>query len=140
MEQRVSLITLGSADLGRTRAFYEALGWSVTDSNDKILVFDLIAQTLGFYELESMREEVGMELSTAASGFVLSHNVPEKSGVAPVLESAESAGGRIVKPARDMFWGGHSGHFADPDGHLWEVSWNPFSKLGPAGEFRWAGY
>jgi len=55
------------------------------------------------------------------------------------LSAAEKAGGRIVKPAHDTFWGGHSGYFADPDGHLWEVAYNPFSPLGPAGEFQWGG-
>ncbi len=70
----------------------------------------------------------------------LGHNVATKEEVAPLLERVAAAGGRIVKPAQDVFWGGHHGYFADLDGYIWEVAHNPFSPLGPDGEFRWTGY
>jgi len=65
----------------------------------------------------------------------LAHNVYEKAMVAAVLAEAQAAGGKILKPAQDVFWGGHSGYFSDPDGHLWEVAWNPFGKLSADGRF-----
>jgi predicted lactoylglutathione lyase len=75
------------------------------------------------------------QVQNEARGIALAHNVPAKEDVAEVLMIAAAAGGRIVKPAQDVFGGGHSGYFADPDGHLWEVAWNPFLKLNPRGEY-----
>jgi len=77
-------------------------------------------------------------LGHGASTF--SYNVADKADVARVLSRAEAAGGRVLKPAHDIFWGGHTGYFADPEGHIWEVAHNPFSPLGPDGAFRWNGY
>ncbi len=141
MEQRVSLITLGVADMERAAAFYEALGWTRVDSPDGVIGFDLIGQTLGLYPRAALAEDIGVE-DTGAPGFAgttLAHNVREKEEVAPLLSRVEAAGGRILKPAQDVFWGGYHGYFADPDGHVWEVAWNPFSPLGPDGAFQWNG-
>ena len=87
------------------------------------------------------REELAKDVGVAAvgggfAGIALAHNVRRREEVAPVLAEAEAAGGRIVKPAQDVFWGGHSGYFADPDGHLWEVAWNPFIELSADGAMR----
>ena len=141
MEQRVSLITLSVSDLDRAAGFYEALGWTRVDSPDGVVAFDLIGQTLGLYPRDAMAEELGIDPAeiTGFSGVTLAHNLRDKSEVAPLLARAETAGGRIVKPAQDVFWGGHHGYFADPDGHIWEVAHNPFSPLGPNGEFQWKG-
>ncbi|KAJ02363.1 VOC family protein [Sulfitobacter mediterraneus] len=141
MDQRISLITLGAKDPTVLAAFYDALGWSREDSPDGVIAYDLIGQTLGIYPLEKLAEDIGLlpeELGRGASTF--SYNVPNKEDVAPLLAAAEAAGGRILKPAHDIFWGGHIGYFADPEGHIWEVAHNPFSALGPKGEFRWNGY
>jgi len=142
MEQRVSLITLGVADLERAAAFYEALGWARVDSPDGVIAFDLIGQTLGLYPRAALAEELGMEASAIGGfcGITLAHNLAEKADVAPLLARAEAAGATILKPAQDVFWGGYHGYFADPDGYVWEVAHNPFSPLGPGGEFRWNGY
>lgn len=142
MDQRVSLITLGVADMDASATFYEALGWTRVESPDGVIAFDLIGQTLGLYPKAALADELGIEVAdtTGFSSITLAHNVPNKSDVAPLLERAKLAGGRIIKPAQDVFWGGHHGYFADMDGHIWEVAHNPFSKLGPNGEFCWLGY
>lgn len=141
MEQRVSLITLGVADLDRAAAFYEALGWRQVDSPEGIVVFDLIGQVLGLYPLQKLAEDIGVDPSSlqpnAAS--TLGYNCRDKAEVDAVLSNAEAAGAQILKSAQDVFWGGYHGYFADPDGFAWEVAHNPFSPLGPKGEFQWGG-
>jgi len=142
MQQRVSLITLAVADMDVAAAFYEALGWARVDSPDGVIAFDLIGQTLGLYPKAALAEELGLDTAQISgfSGITLAHNVADKAEVASLLAQAKAAGGRIVKPAQDVFWGGHHGYFTDMDGHIWEVAHNPFSPLGPNGEFRWLGY
>jgi len=140
MEQRVSLITLGTRDMTAQATFYESLGWARVDSPDGVIAFDLIGQTLGLYPLEALAKDIGVAVSDLGRGAAtLGYNVREKAEVAALLNQAETAGGRVLKPAQDVFWGGHSGYFADPEGHIWEVSWNPFSPLGPDGAFQWNG-
>ena len=140
MEQRVSLITLGTRDMEGLARFYEALGWARVDSPDGVIAFDLIGQTLGLYPLAALAEEIGVPEEVLWRGaMALAYNVAAKEEVAIVLREAETAGGRILKSAQDVFWGGHHGYFADPEGHIWEVAWNPFSPLGPRGEFQWNG-
>ena len=139
-EQRVSLITLGVTDMEKSAAFYEALGWQRVDSQDGVVAFDLIGQTLGLYPLEALAKDIGVAVSELGYGAsTLGHNVREKNEVGALLDRAVASGGRILKPAQDVFWGGHSGYFADPEGHIWEVSWNPFSPLGSDGSFQWNG-
>lgn len=141
MEQRVSLITLGVSDMTRSAAFYTALGWTRVESPDGVVAFDLISQTLGLYPKVALAEEWGMHVEDIGgfSGITLAHNVRAKDDVAKVLAQAEAAGAKVLKAAADVFWGGHHGYFADPDGHVWEISFNPFSKLGPDGAFQWNG-
>ena len=140
MEQRVSLITLGVADVKESAAFYAALGWQRVDSPDGVVAFDLIAATLGLYPLAALADELGCAAADLGrGGIVLSHNVRSKAEVGPLLQRAKAAGATILKPAQDVFWGGYHGHFADPDGNIWEIAWNPFSPLGPNGEFQWNG-
>ncbi|MEP4249392.1 VOC family protein [Tateyamaria sp.] len=140
MEQRISLITLGTRDMAAQGAFYESLGWARVDSPDGVIAFDLIGQTLGLYPLEALAKDIGVAVSDLGHGAsTLGYNVREKHEVGALLERAVASGGRILKPAEDVFWGGHSGYFADPEGHIWEVSWNPFSPLGSDGTFQWNG-
>ncbi|MTJ04133.1 MAG: VOC family protein [Sediminimonas qiaohouensis] len=141
MEQRVSLITLGVRDMERAAAFYEALGWRRVETPDGIVVFDLIGQALGLYSRAALARDMGVDEAELGSGaMTLAHNVPAREAVAPLMARAEAAGARILRPAEDVFWGGHVGYFADPDGHVWEVAWNPHSPLSPEGAFRWEGY
>jgi catechol 2,3-dioxygenase-like lactoylglutathione lyase family enzyme len=140
MQQRVSLITVGVKDLAKAAAFYEALGWARVESQDGVVAFDLIGQTLGLYPLDALAEDLGLSVETLGAGrMTLGYNVVEKADVAPILAKAKAAGGDISKPAQDVFWGGHHGYFADPEGHIWEIAHNPFSPLGPNGEFQWNG-
>jgi len=141
MDQRVSLITLAVSDIEVSEAFYAALGWEKVDSPDGVVAFDLIGQTLGLYPRAALAEELGIDEASIGgfSGVTLAQNLRDKADVKPLLELAEAAGARILKPAQDVFWGGYHGYFADPDGHVWEVAHNPFSPLGPKGEFQWNG-
>ena len=141
MDQRISLITLGVRDMAGTAAFYETLGWTRVETQDGVIAFDLIGQTLGLYPLDKLAEDIGLpveELGRGATTF--SYNVRDRAEVAPLLAKAEAAGGRILRPASDVFWGGHIGYFADPEGNIWEVSHNPFSPLAQDGSFRWNGH
>lgn len=141
MEQRISLITLGVRDMQAVATFYEALGWQRVETQDGVIAFDLIGQTLGLYPLEKLAEDIGLsveEMGRGASTF--SYNVREKADVAAVLDAAKAAGGRILRPASDVFWGGHIGYFADPEGTIWEVAHNPYSALASDGSFRWNGH
>lgn len=141
MEQRVSLITLGVRDIEAAAAFYEALGWARADAPDGIVAFDLIGQTLGLYPLDKLAEDIGLPVSELGQGAVtLSYNCRERDEVAPILAAAQVAGAEILRPASDIFWGGHIGYFRAPDGQIWEVAHNPFSPLSPEGAFRWNGY
>ena len=140
MDQRVSLITLAVDDPDRATAFYEALGWQRVDSPDGIVVFDLIGQVLGLYPRAKLAEDMGVATEELrGSGVTLSYNVREKDEVAALYEAALAAGARGIKEPHDIFWGGHIAYAADPDGHVWEFAWNPFSPPGPGGEFQWNG-
>ena len=141
MDQRISLITLGVGDMDGIAAFYEALGWQRVETPDGVIAFDLIGQTLGLYPLEKLAEDIGKPVGALGRGAsTFSYNVRTKEEVAPLLSRAEAAGGKILKPAGDVFWGGNIGYFADPEGTIWEVAHNPFSPLGADGAFRWNGY
>ncbi len=141
MDQRISLITLGVRDMAGTAAFYEALGWARVNAEDGVIAFDLIGQTLGLYPLEKLAEDMGVAVEDLGRGaMTLGYNVRDKGEVVAVLSRVEAAGGRIVKPAQDVFWGGHHGYFADPEGTLWEVAHNPYAPLAPDGGFRWNGH
>jgi catechol 2,3-dioxygenase-like lactoylglutathione lyase family enzyme len=131
MEPRVSLITLGVADLARShRSYAEGLGLPTTRTPDEGIVFFQTAGTaVALYPYARLAEDVGPGWDVPRSrfaGFTLAHNVRERAQVDAVLAKAAAAGAEIVKPAADTFWGGYSGYFADPDGYLWEVAWGAF--------------
>lgn len=140
MQPRVSLITLGARDLPALATFYEALGWVREDSPDGVVAFDLIGQTLALYPLEALAADIGIAVARLGHGaMTLAYNVRDKSEVAPLLARAEAAGARVLKPAKDVIWGGHVGYFADPEGHVWEIAWNPGAPLAEDGAFQWNG-
>ncbi len=131
MEQRVSLITLGVADVATSRAFYHRLGWRESSAgNEFVAFFQAGGMALALYGRESLAKDAGLtDKGSGFGGITLAHNVRSKTEVDALLAEAERAGGRILVPAEDKFWGGYSGYFADPDGHPWEVAWNPFFPL-----------
>ncbi len=136
MEARITMITLGVRELKRAVRFYhDGLGWPISSaSNDQVAFLRTGGAVLGLYPWDALAEDATVD--AAGSGFrgvAIAHNVAEREEVATVLDQVKAAGGEIVKPAQDVFWGGHSGYFADPDGHLWEVAWNPHAPLGPDG-------
>lgn len=141
MEQRVSLITLGARDLDRLAAFYESLGWSRVETPAGVIAFDLIGQTIGLFGLEDLAQDMGVPVDSLGHGaMTLAHNLDTPQAVDDLMQRAENAGARIVKPAVKSFWGGYHGYFADPEGHVWEIAHNPLSPLGPENQFRWNGY
>lgn len=130
MKPKISLITLGVADLERAAKFYRDLGFPTEGDNEGVVFFKLEGTWLSLYPREKLAEDA--RVSPEGSGFpgiTLAHNVKTKEEVREVLLLAERSGGKIVKEAEDVFWGGYSGYFSDPDGHLWEVAWNPFMDL-----------
>ena len=127
MQPRLTLVTLGVADIARARAFYEALGFKASSAgNETVAFFDAGGVVLGLFGRASLAEDAKIADSLPGfSGVALAHNVRSRDEVASVIAEAVAAGGRLVKAAEDVLWGGHAGYFADPDGHLWEVAWNP---------------
>ncbi len=127
MEPRLSFVTLGVADLERATRFYEAgLGLTRLDSPPTVSFFELGRTWLALYPRQLLAEDAGVPAAGSGfPGFALAHNVRSKAEADRLLEDAARAGGRIVKPAQEADWGGYSGYFADPDGFLWEVAWNP---------------
>jgi catechol 2,3-dioxygenase-like lactoylglutathione lyase family enzyme len=129
MRPKLSLVTLGVRDLKRSLSFYrDGLGWPTTATDDDdVAFFPLGGIILGLYGRDAMAEDA--MVSAAGEGFAgitLSHNAKSEEEVDEVLASVEKLGAKIVKKAQKVFWGGYSGYFADPDGHLWEVAHNPF--------------
>lgn len=131
MEPRISLITLGVSDLARSTAFYrDGLGLPTTEPADGVTFFSLKGTWLSLYSRGDLAADAGVPSEGAGfSAFSLAHNVGSKAEVEAVLKHAQDAGARILKPAQDTEWGGYSGYFADPDGFLWEVAWNPHFDL-----------
>jgi len=128
VEQRISLVTLGVADLERSRRFYEdGLGWTRSNRDDGVVFYQLPGMILALWSRQELAADAGVADEGATfSGMALAFNTRSREEVDALLAEAETAGGRILKPASETFWGGYSGYFADPDGHPFEVAWNPF--------------
>lgn len=142
-EQRLSLVTLGVSDLEVSTRFYQdVLGWERSPvGGDQVTFFQLNGLILGLFPRDELAADAGVELEAGAgfSRVSLAHNVREREDVDRVLAHVAAGGARVVRPARDTEWGGRSGYFADPDGLLWEVAWNPHFPLGEDGSVRLPG-
>jgi len=127
MEPRISLITLGVGDLARSRGFYEKLGWKrAVKEAEGVAFFQAGGMTLALWpRAELARDACVSPEGSGFRGVALAHNTRTKEEVDAVLAEAAAAGAALLKPAQEAFWGGYCGYFADPDGHLWEVAWNP---------------
>ena len=137
MEQRVSVVTLGVDDLQRAPSFYEAMGWTVGTAEGQVVFFQLNGLVLALYPHIALAEDAQVPLSAGGSSRVtLAHNVESPDRVDAVLELAVKAGGKLIKPGQKVFWGGYSGYFSDPDGHLWEVAHNPFWTIDDQGNIH----
>lgn len=131
VEPRISIITLGVSDLERSLRFYrDGLGLPTTWSPEKgVIFFQTTGVCLALYPLQDLAKDALIDPLAQRgtwSGVALAHNVRIKEDVDAILAAAVAAGGTIQKPAQDAFWGGYSGYFTDPDGHLWEVAWGAF--------------
>jgi catechol 2,3-dioxygenase-like lactoylglutathione lyase family enzyme len=136
MEPRLSLVTLAVASVPRARAFYRALGWRAASiGGDEVAFFQLGPLALALYGRASMAADLGSRAGDPGSVW-LAQNLRDRAEVDRVLAEAQAAGARIVKPAADTSWGGYVGYFADPDGHVWEIAWNPGFTLTDDGALR----
>ncbi len=126
MEQRVSVATLGVADLERARSFYEALGWTTrAEPGADVVFFQAGGQVVALWSRAELAADSGLRDGGGWGGVTLAHNVRSASEVDAVVAEARQAGATIAREPGETFWGGYSGVFVDPDGHPWEVAHNP---------------
>ena len=133
MEQRLSLVTLGVADLDRSRRFYEALGWRRGDDNEDVVFFQTGGMIVALWSRSNLAEDSVVEDNGGWGGVTLAYNVRSPGEVDAVLAEAGAAGATIARPGAATVWGGYSGVFVDPDGHPWEVAHNPYWTVTPDG-------
>ena len=133
MKPRISMITLAVEDLAAAILFYEqGLGFPRMDSPPEVAFFTLDGTWLGLYGRQALAEDAGVApQGKGFEGFALAHNVASEEEVNSVVARAIAAGATLVKQPQTASWGGYSGYFQDPDGHLWEVAYNPFFQVGP---------
>jgi len=136
VEPRISLVTLGVADLARARAFYEALGWRAGNDDPEVTFFQAGAMILAIWGRSELAADSGVVDGGGWGGVTLAYNVASAQAVDAVLAEAAAAGATIPRWGAATAWGGYSGVFVDPDGHPWEVAHNPFWTLGPDGSIR----
>ena len=134
MEQRLSLVTIGVSDLARSRAFYEALGWTTRAApDDDVVFFQSGGMVFALWGRSQLAEDSGVTEGQGWGGITLAHNVRSASEVDSAMSEAAGAGATITRRAGDTFWGGYSGVFLDPDGYPWEVAYNPHWQIGEDG-------
>ena len=132
--QRVTLITLGVQDLNRAKAFYSALGWQPAEDQESVVFYQLNGLVLGLFGRAALAKDqgrAGAKLGTGA--MTLAQNFDTQEDVDAAFEQALAAGATALKRPEKVFWGGYSGYFADPDGHVWELAHNPFWPLADDG-------
>lgn len=129
MEQRLSLITLGVADLERARRFYEALGWRAHPGQEDVAFFQVGGFVVALWSRAALAEDSAVRDGGGWGGVTLAQNVATEAEVDAVLTAAEAAGGTVGRPGAPTFWGGYSGIFVDPDGHPWEIAVNSDWRL-----------
>jgi len=134
VEQRISLVTLGVADVPRARRFYGALGWtSDAEPDSDIVFFQAGGIVVALWSRAELASDSGVRDGGGWGGVTLAHNVRSRAEVDAVLSQARTAGATIARPAAETFWGGYSGAFIDPEGHPWEIAHNPHWTIGDDG-------
>jgi len=133
MEQRISIVTLGVADVAASRRFYEALGWSVGMDVEETVFFQAGGMLVVLWDREKLAADGGLEDPGGWGGMTLAHNVRSDDEVDRVIETARAAGARITSQPAPTFYGGYAGVFVDPDGHPWEIACNPGLPLADDG-------
>ena len=140
MKQRVTLVTLGVADLARSRAFYERLGWkSQSKPEEGVVFFQSGGMVLGLWDRAQLAADSGVRDGGGWGGVTLAYNAASPEEVDAVLAEAKAAGATVPRAGAKTFWGGYSGVFIDPDGHPWEVAHNPFWTLRDDGSIELPG-
>lgn len=138
-DKRISIATLGVQDLAASTAFYERLGWAKSAaSTESISFFQLKGIVLGLFPLGELAKDAGVESNVNLekgyfSGTTMAHNLASEAEVDGAMAFAVSCGARLIKKPEKVFWGGYSGYFADLDGHLWELAYNPFANFDDQG-------
>lgn len=134
MEQRLSLVTLGVGDLARSRAFYQALGWRGQEA-DETVFFQAGCLALVLWDARKLAADAGAGEPPGPGfrGVTLAHNVRSRADVDAVVAAAAAAGGSVTRPPAETFYGGYAGYFTDPDGHAWEIAYNPGFPLAEDG-------
>ena len=129
------MVTLGVRDIARARSFYEKLGFTAAGfESDSVVFFDMGGTVLGLYGREALAQDAGVDpTGDGFSAVTLAINLGSEKEVDAGLTHAAQCGAQIIQPARKVFWGGYSGYFKDPDGHLWEVAYNPLMPLDEGG-------
>jgi len=136
VEQRITLVTLGVADVGRARTFYEALGWRGAGPSPDVVFFQAGSMVFALWSRAELARDSGVTDGGGWGGITLAHNVRSPEEVDAVLMEAHAAGATIARDGAPTFWGGYSGVFIDPDGHPWEVAHNPGWPLADDGSVR----
>lgn len=138
--QRITLITLGVADLARARAFYERLGWRAAEAQEGVAFYQLDGFVLALFGLSDLAQDQGRPGAALGTGAVtLAQNFATEAEVDAAFAAALAAGATALKAPEKVFWGGYSGYWADPDGHVWEVAMNPFWPLNEDGTLTLPG-
>lgn len=128
--QRVTLITLGVDDMARSKAFYAALGWAPAEEQDAVTFYQMHGCVLGLFGRAALAADQGRPGASLGTGATtLAQNFPTEADVDAAFDAALAAGAQSLKRPEKVFWGGYSGYYADPDGHVWEVAMNPFWPL-----------
>jgi uncharacterized protein len=139
MQQQISAITLGIADLARSRRFYvDGFGWSVAFENHEIIFYQMNGLVLGTFLKALLEEDMQRAASAQSGAFALAHNVGSAQEVEPVMQHLITAGGRLLRPADTPPHGGFRGYIADPDDHAWEIAWNPAWTINDQGHVTFA--
>ncbi|NQE63266.1 VOC family protein [Caulobacter sp. RHG1] len=134
MQQQISVITLGVADIARSRRFYvEGFGWAPVFENDEIVFYQMNGLMLGTWLTGGLEDDMQRPGLVRPGAFALAHNVPEQADVQPVLDRLAAHGGRILRQGDAPVHGGFRGYVADPDDHAWEIAWNPAWKIDERG-------
>jgi len=138
--QRLTIVTLGVSDMARAKSFYlDGLGWTEAEQpSPEVCFIQMAGMILGLYGWDALADDMQLEAAHDLPQFracSFAYNTATKEETDEVLAAAVGAGATLIKAAEEVFWGGYSGYFADPDGHLWEVAYNPFTLPAPDGSF-----
>lgn len=139
MQQQISVITLGVADLARSKRFYaEGFGWTPVFENEEIAFYQMNGFVFGTWLRASLEGDMGGQATVTPGAFALAHNVAQEGEVQPLLDRLAAAGGRMLRRGDAPPHGGFRGYVADPDGHAWEIAHNPAWPISAEGYVRFA--